>query len=203
MLGLPSSLALSLQPRLVKWSQEFPLIPALRLESASPVKRQKPGPEGHMNLPPLTGLKPSAPSENGRLMAGFSAVIAPDGAVFPVGRGVFTLGLVGHNLVIGDGVCAGTWNLPELETAKSWDGFENMFLLVVDVKQVELSGELRCGLLPGFEQAAHDGGAKRVEKEDNDRAGRKDEVDPIGFNDANDAALAASGAPEPGVGAGN
>jgi len=131
------------------------------------------------------------------------ADVAPDGAVLPIGRSVFGFGLVGHDFVVGDGVRVRTRHFANVETPERRGGFKDMLLLIVDVEEVDMAGELGCRLLPGFEEAAHDGGAEGIEEKDDDGSGGQREFDGVGFDDAEDAAFAARGAPKPGVGAGD
>jgi len=81
--------------------------------------------------------------------------------------------------VVGDGVGAGARDFAGVETVESWEGFEDVVLLVVDVEQVELAGTLEPKFLPGFEEAAEDGCTKGVEEEDDNGAGGEGKVDRV------------------------
>lgn len=105
--------------------------------------------------------------------------------------------------MVGNGICCGAADFAEVVAAPGAGGFEDGLLLVVDVEQVELAGELRGSLLPGFEEASENGGAEGVEEEGEDGSWRELELDGVGFDDADEAAIAAGCAPEAGVGAGD
>jgi hypothetical protein len=103
----------------------------------------------------------------------------PDGAVFVVGGGVFAIGLIGEDGMVGDGVGAGAGDLSEKEALKAADGFQFPLLLVVDVEEIELTGAIVKLFGDAAEQAAHHGGAKGIEEEENGWGLRKRDVDGV------------------------
>lgn len=100
---------------------------------------------------------------------------APHGTVFVIGGGVFAVGLVGEDGMVGDGVCAGARDLAEEETleAESAGTLELAFLLVVDVDEVELTGTARETCRGVTQEAAHNRRTKGIEEENETRAGGK------------------------------
>jgi len=108
---------------------------------------------------------------------------APDGAVFVIRGGVFAIGLICEDGMVGDGVGAGAGDLAEEEAAETAMVFKLGFLLVVGVEEIEMAGAVLKVLGNVLEQAAQDGFAKGVEKEEQARAGGERKVDRIAAMD--------------------
>jgi len=120
-----------------------------------------------------------------------------------VGGGVFAVGLVGEDFVVGYGVGAGARDFSEVEALEFGVDFQDALGLVVDVKDVEPGGVGGQLPGPGVEESLHHGFAKGVEEEGQAGAGRKRELDGVGEDDLQGGLGTAGGAPEGNVLAGD
>lgn len=117
------------------------------------------------------------------------------------------LGLAGHNPVVGARVAGRAVHLAEEEADEARSSavalFEHAFLLVVDVKQVQLAGAIGEGPSQPGEQASHDHGPKGIKEKQHRGPGGKFEGRGIRLDDARGRAQATRLTPEGEVAAGD
>jgi len=120
---------------------------------------------------------------------------APDGAVFVIGGGIFSVGLVGHDFVIGDSVGARTAHLAKEKACESRLQLNGALLFVVHVEKIEFSGSVRKSACNMLEQSAHRRFTEGVEEEGETGSLGEFELHSIGAADLHRSAGAPGGSP--------
>lgn len=110
--------------------------------------------------------------------------------------GIFAIELVKQNGALGTVVLAGAADLAMKDAAKTGSALEDVLLLVVDVKEVKLTGARGEGFCGMLEEAAEDGRAEGVEEEADGGAGWKANLRGVSERDGDGYDGAAGVAPE-------
>lgn len=104
---------------------------------------------------------------------------AIDRAILIICGGILAVGLIGKDFVVGDGIGARAADLAAKQPRKTLLLLKNVFLLVIDIEQVERANLQLEGFTPLLEHPLHHGWAKGIEKEGQAWSGRERELDGI------------------------